>query len=44
MSYSQKFIEEHFFNPKSTVSTRREFLAKTGMGFGMLSLAPAAPG
>jgi hypothetical protein len=39
MSYSQKFIEEHFFNPKSTVSTRREFLAKTGMGFGMLSLA-----
>lgn len=39
MKYSQKFIEEHFPNPKSMVSTRREFLAKTGMGFGMLSLA-----
>jgi len=39
MNLSQKFIEEHFPNPKSTVSTRREFLAKTGMGFGMLSLA-----
>ncbi len=39
MSYSSKFITEHFFNPQSTVSTRREFLAKTGMGFGMLSLA-----
>lgn len=39
MSLSQKYIEEHFPNPRSTVSTRREFLAKTGMGFGMLSLA-----
>ncbi len=39
MTPSRKYIEEHFPNPKSTVSTRREFLAKTGMGFGMLSLA-----
>lgn len=39
MNLSRKFIEEHFPNPNSTVSTRREFLAKTGMGFGMLSLA-----
>lgn len=39
MALSRKFIEEHFPNPKYTVSTRREFLAKTGMGFGMLSLA-----
>lgn len=39
MNYSQKFIEEHSPNPKSIASTRREFLAKTGMGFGMLSLA-----
>jgi hypothetical protein len=38
MTPSRKFIEEHFPNPKYTVSTRREFLAKTGMGFGLLSL------
>ncbi len=39
MSLSQKYIEEHFPNPKYTVSTRREFLARTGAGFGLLSLA-----
>lgn len=39
MNISRKFFEEHYPNPKYTSSTRREFLAKTGMGFGMLSLA-----
>jgi hypothetical protein len=36
---TQKFIREHYLNPNDTVSTRREFLARTGGGLGLLSLA-----
>jgi DNA-binding transcriptional MerR regulator len=39
MTSADKFHEEHYPNPKYTVSTRREFLARSGGGFGLLSLA-----
>jgi hypothetical protein len=39
MKPSEKFLAEHYPNPNYTVSTRREFLAKTGAGLGLLSLA-----
>ncbi len=36
---SQKFLEEHLPNLKYAVSTRREFLARTGCGLGLVGLA-----
>jgi hypothetical protein len=36
---SDKFIREHTASLKDIIFTRREFLEKTGMGMGALSLA-----
>src|SRR5258708_3372287 len=38
-SVSDKFIREHTASLKDIIFSRREFLEKTGMGFGALSLA-----
>jgi hypothetical protein len=36
---SDKFIQEHTARPEDLIYTRRQFLVRTGMGFGALSLA-----
>jgi hypothetical protein len=36
----EKYRLEHSFNPEELPATRREFLLRSGMGFGALSLAP----
>jgi hypothetical protein len=37
--FSEKYHREHTAGPQDIIFTRREFLAKTGMGLGALSLA-----
>src|SRR5829696_781866 len=36
---SDKYLREHTPGPDDIILTRRQFLARTGMGFGALSLA-----
>jgi hypothetical protein len=41
---TQKYLSEHFATPTDVIVTRRQFLERTGMGFGALSLAGLAAG
>ena len=36
---SDKYLREHTPQPEDLIYTRRQFLLRTGMGFGALSLA-----
>src|SRR6478735_226790 len=38
-AFTSKYVREHTASLKDIIFTRREFLEKTGMGFGAMSLA-----